>query len=702
MRTPIRALLLLCCLVVIGCGCDDGTSPPPADPPLATATIGAAGGDISSDGFSLAVPAGAFDGDVSLALYRDADSNPYGADAVSDIYRLEGLPAQFTTPLTCRVQTATSKDVAAPLIGLGLMGRSPSFGDAYLGWIPVPAVEEADGWWSVTIPVPDPVSGTGKAQPAETLVMRIAAAGSHSTLLSVEEHFRIWYPTGDILPGLVEELAETFEVAYTTYLDFDFGFQRRSVWPFDVVIKDLQAGWYGGFWHSPISENTCFILLNNDYLTDLDEAYATIGHETFHFAQYHCDTREAATKSADFGPQYWLDEATAVWAEVLFVAGEDHVSASRLNRELFPLAGLKPPTGRHDGNHGYGMSSMIKYLVDLHGTDFIGATYDNILDGDAPMVALQNNLPVPYADWWDDYLGELISGGIYHDVEVGDLEAYIDGIIEFTTNQVLEQTEQIELVDLSGSLIVTLLGTSFDSDESLLFSLGGADCTFSLYEIEPDSPVNMLRGGVTSYRLEHPATLASSGKNILTLVSNYHGEAPGFNAMNSMALSAHREEPNVWPTVYEIDIQMKFQAHWVSGSVFDNFSVRAVAFHPDFDGTTYTASWDTIWGGMHAVGDLTLTVDPETESILSWTVDERDDWGGLGYEYIEMSGEGVIPLLHHFSGAMWFTIDGEGACDPLVSLYQIYVDNQGETVHELASYSCAPFSQLRFILSTDE
>ncbi|NNE08452.1 MAG: hypothetical protein HKN20_07820 [Gemmatimonadetes bacterium] len=88
--TAYLLLLLLLGSVVLLVGCSANPTepaendPPDVEEPIATATIGAGGGTIDAEGIVLSVPAGAFDADETISLYRSKESKPFGTDQITD------------------------------------------------------------------------------------------------------------------------------------------------------------------------------------------------------------------------------------------------------------------------------------------------------------------------------------------------------------------------------------------------------------------------------------------------------------------------------------------------------------------------------------------------------------------------------------------------------------------------------------------
>ena len=51
------------------------------------------------EGLIVQVPAGAFDGDVTLSVSESEEENPFGESGVTGVYQLRGLPEKFRQPI---------------------------------------------------------------------------------------------------------------------------------------------------------------------------------------------------------------------------------------------------------------------------------------------------------------------------------------------------------------------------------------------------------------------------------------------------------------------------------------------------------------------------------------------------------------------------------------------------------------------------
>lgn len=156
-----------------------GTSPPAVTPagtpvgPVATATIGAAGGNLLSDdgAVRLDIPAGALAGDTQIGIQRITARSP---GAIGDAIRLTPDGLQFTTPVS----------ITMPYDSAMVDGSAPE--------LLTIATQQSDGTWQL-LPAPQMVLDTV----SRTLVFQTTHFSDYTRLQGVQ----IRPPSGEIDPG---------------------------------------------------------------------------------------------------------------------------------------------------------------------------------------------------------------------------------------------------------------------------------------------------------------------------------------------------------------------------------------------------------------------------------------------------------------------------------------------------------------------
>ncbi|MFA5210583.1 MAG: hypothetical protein WC403_09780, partial [Proteiniphilum sp.] len=147
-----------------------------------------------------------------------------------------------------------------------------------------------------------------------------------------------------------------------------FSFAKRNK-QIQVEVKKLSgADAYGYFIPSRYSSEWNSMVINSQKLSEKEEIKRTIMHEMTHFAQYYYDPRWTVTKSYFEGEFLWMEEAVAVWAESLYVAG---ISSVQYGNQFCPLEGFSPWDKEDKSTHGYGMAGLIRWMANRYGNDKI-------------------------------------------------------------------------------------------------------------------------------------------------------------------------------------------------------------------------------------------------------------------------------------------------------------------------------------------
>ena len=118
----------------------------------------------------------------------------------------------------------------------------------------------------------------------------------------------------------------------------------------------------------------------------------------------------------------WVDEAVAVFCEEIF-AGPDYISAVRKDREFLSFRGGFNKPVEDAQNFGYGMSSMIKYLLNYKNPSMISTIYTELAADETPGNAIQKAVGQDYKDWWPAFMSFYSMGKIHKDIQPAILQA---------------------------------------------------------------------------------------------------------------------------------------------------------------------------------------------------------------------------------------------------------------------------------------
>lgn len=621
-------------VTLIGCGSDDSTSPPHSDPPLASADIGPEGGVVDGGEISVEIPAGAINETATVQIHR-LDDDPVGS--AQPVYAVSGLPANRDAAFTVSV-AAEANLVAA----LGEPIWSPSNGDVRWAWRRWPAASADD---RLEIEVPRNDLPGDKADDLDNDEIRITTMAGDGELASPNDQFVINYDPADVTFAQAADVAGKFELALATYTNRGWAYPG----PNRVVVELRNFGdtdVYGYWSASKLGDAYCCFEINSQHLGDTVNLMATIGHETLHMVQHYYDPRWCFFKAISGGPQYWFDEATAVWAEELFL-GEDHVPDVRVDMEHFPLAGLPPNTDSDSWtpqDYGYGMSAFIKEVVARNGgsESQIIACYEELLDEnvDTPMEAIMAHV-TGLDDWYDDFLVAYVGGGPYDDYTATVASFGFSGSERAEPGTPVDETLSSSYRDRQGRLYRVQFATgTWDPSASLVVSARGESderqVPVTIYrrvpsDEGPDRLDMMATGdGSTSY-LRFGNTI-EAGTELFILVIATVGES-----IDTRIRVSELEDPGDI-TVGGLS-NLSFTAEWADGSTTEE-DLGFYSVEGEFTGDSFSASWDhSLGSGRTGVGQFHLTFDPISLDIETWWIQEtRFESDGSPYMTITASG----------------------------------------------------------------
>ncbi|MBT4400034.1 MAG: hypothetical protein HN936_19690 [Bacteroidetes bacterium] len=67
-------------------------------------TIGIDGGELVAEGVSIVIPAGAFQQDYKIAIYKANGKGPYRGDAATGRFSISGLPRNTNEPVSLKLE----------------------------------------------------------------------------------------------------------------------------------------------------------------------------------------------------------------------------------------------------------------------------------------------------------------------------------------------------------------------------------------------------------------------------------------------------------------------------------------------------------------------------------------------------------------------------------------------------------------------
>ena len=528
--------------------------------------ISSAGGKLTTDDFSLTVPSGAFNSEAKLELYVSPTYDPFGNDGVSKTFRIEGLPDEYSKPLQVQIKyqgNLSGKSFIA--LGEDVFIRSLNTTETAYNLFPATA---SNGYLVCELPVPEQekrtYSLTNKTvQDAEPGYSRttLQAVTGRGTYTSDKKHFEIIYPA--FVANEVSDLADFLEEAYSEFQGMGFSYAARTEWPISVTVKDLGPELYGCSACSAWGDNYGYMEFNADKMDDLPDMRITAGHEFFHLVQALYDPRNRFSKAKFASPHYWLDEATAVWSEEKFSNESNYCSPIRKGHEMAPFSGMQAGANENAQHYGYGMSAMIKYLVNRYGEDVLVDIYEEIHNGAHPIKAISSSTD-PFAVWWNTFLNDYVLGKVYTDVSSALWVGNVSGNFKISSASDTSKTFSATYPDLSAKLYTVTLGyPSTNSNAAIKFKVTGEAAHVTVFKYKPGS-IEYLGSATDEVPIYGVKKLTDDKWNLLVLVSDYRDVSP-YTGTTNIGL-----EIGVSPVVTSIDP--------TSGKVGDTITINGYAF----------------------------------------------------------------------------------------------------------------------------
>lgn len=697
-RTLLRAVLLpLLAFLLALTGCSGGSSSPadppaPEETPLATAGVGPEGGVLAADGFALTVPAGALDATVALALYADEAGSAFAGGEAAPVFRIEGLPAGLDTALPLRLAhgSATGDSLQALIGGPSYV---PSRQESALTWAVADCADSA-GWALLELPAADPAAGKDGA----TAAISVTVIRGVAETLTADDRFKIYWSPAMATEAQIAALKGNLEIAMSIYDSMGFQQDGFAGWPVKAIVRPMEGF---GYWAPDPHRLGGHLAFSSTWIGDADEMRLTAGHELLHFCQYFYDPRTVWERGSFAGPLVWLEEATAVYIEDYFAPDQDYCSAARGGRELAPLDGLLVAGPGHTmGQHGYGLSGLIRYLAQTEGDGFLLDTFELVKAGRHPAAALQEATTTDLPDRWMDLLEELVTGGIYADVTMSVLMDYpLPTLLAMGTAADSVGTYQASYPDLSGRLISVSWYDSmeFAPNQRLELWADVPEYGISVFGLRFPSTRTLLGHAYGKVTLTNLPALKENHDDLLVLVSNQRLAGPEYLGPTTITLEGRLRatEP---PAGYDHGLlNLRYEADWSNGQhlLYQDMSFSEVP--GVFDGSTFTASWDSTGSsGWHYAGHLNVSFDPVDLHALSWSA-RNYAWSDEGASSLFAASGGELARVPTLPPLLEARADGVAVCADLNEVTVIQTSNDGEVTRSLNSWTCnsGSYVQLR-------
>lgn len=695
MRTwPLRILLPLCLALAVASCSREKLGPDtegPSGEPIGEAAIGPSGGRIEVEDFVLDVPAGAFPATRTIRLFRDSAGNPFAGRTASDKFRIVGIPREFGSPIAFATRVTTGAPVK---IAIGEEVFRHGMDEPQIGWRLMDG-RDSSGWSLWELPPPELARMVPAQDSSSTPPIQVTTATDNGDHTTPAGHFRISYPVGTVTLAQAVQLGVDLENAFNYFTTLGFACNRS--WPVSVTVRQLDPNLYGGWSASGWGANSCYLEFNSLFV-GRPEMPVTVGHEIFHMFQYFYDPRSAWSKASDGGPAYWFDEACATWVEEKFAANPStHISDARANNELNPLAGISAGAPANPAAHGYGMSSLIRFLVRQQGNEgFLLQSYTRLRNGAGVIPAIQQSISTPLPQSWSLYITDLLRGSIYSDVTGDMARDNRSGLWRITSAADTAATFTDYYPDLSGRLYaVRPIFPQISEEATLIATVGAHDSRLAAYRYIQGQPLALISAGADSINVPGLRAMQADTAWVMILVANSYTSNADCSGSTSITLRMRLNDLPDLSRFRRASVAITYQADWGGGNIVPRQNLLISTTRGRFQGNLFVAEWDSIdtSSQMRYTGHIYATLNPDDLSLTDWSAENRWIYPMPNTYNLYQANGTRIPLSQSLEGYLKHSIVGAGACGAITDIVVTQVAD-GVVTRNLADHSCTSESSI--------
>jgi hypothetical protein len=676
-----------------GGGGGNPVNPGPVPTFISSTEMDADGGTISHDMFDFIISEDALNGAFTISLEKYSPNVFFGSDEATVFYRINGLPLELHAPVTFSFSLEADQPLYA-VIGEETKAISQEAESINFRFCDV---IQSDNNYSLTIENTDiPNYSTD-----DTISLIIGLVKNY-TVLNTKGNFKIYTPSVYIDDAL--NLEQYLEEAYAKFLgtSFNFSYALRTSWPVSVSVKKLESGTYGYFIPSKWGNNYGSLSFNSDYISNSTEMRLTAGHEYFHLVQALYDPRYGFTKAILPSNYYWVEEAASVFSESYFTSNMDYISPIRNGHQMAPFNGFLAGAEESAQEHGYGMSSIVKYLAQNFGTDKLVKVFENELSGSSDIVSGFNNaFGITLSDVYDDFLGEYILGNVYNDFGASNLLGGVDGT--FSINSAGDTAKSFEATYPALSAKVYKIDVNYSGltgQSSLLLQSNGMKKL--IFKIQ-GSDVSFLGNYGADYTLINLSEIQQQNALILVvMVSTYYSENNGkldIKVTSAQPLSFDGfkfkiTDLTVLDNLYSSATDSTTESEVNYDYTFD-YGTMDEYIDGTFSGNTFSADWNVPDSWVH-IGNAQIVIDQQAQKIVSGSIEagiESQNNPEDNYDRMEITFSDVS-ATYWGDNYVIFAVNGEDFCNSaFVSHFYETSNNAGYFIRTMISYSCLANTQ---------
>ncbi len=652
------SLFIVMFIIFNGCTKEEPTAPEEeiSTEVLAEATVGPEGGILETEQFKLTIPSGALLESSNIKLYMENKNKPFEGNEATELFRIDGLPINNQKPIRMAIKYSGSLSNSS-YIAIGEDGFVKSYGGVLTSYCLFEAYDSS-GYLVIDLPISNLNSSQQNSLNKNTGVEEIVRAVGLTNLYGYdtpEGHFGIIGRMDNTTIEQYEELGFKLETAYDLISLKGFKYDKRKSWPILVVLKRITETINGqsmlGYYTSADWLGSHGYMVFDIAIFNYDDLYETLGHEFLHLVQDLYDPRDWESKSKNAGGNHlWLDEATAVYSEEFYSDNpstyippnfipNSMVLFDGIHKELVPAI-----------NHGYGLSAMIKFLVNKYPATKLVNFYDQIANNKHPVEAVIIST-ADTKEWLEKFYREYILGNIYD----RNMEFWLEKAHSTYTINAGNKTRTLahNYPDISGRIYkIEINHSDFGENKSLEFSVDGGELShLTLFKYNTNN-LKYIADNTNSLISPKISVLKNDNSNLLALVTNNRAKSP-FTDKIKLILSIDTKEiiniTSCFVALRNLDVTY-IRTYNSGGSETENLSFSTGFFHGDgstisFSNNTFTQSHDyTGNDGIHYTGFVELKFDEGLKEVLSFNAKSKmvDEDKYYGYtSETELSGHNI-------------------------------------------------------------
>lgn len=625
-RFVLHLVFILLISVALGsCSdADDEIDDPGGSGPKEYVKVGKEGGEIVKDKLTIKVPANAFADNVTLEIGKQAAGTVMQNYEASEYYKIK-VPQAFSKPLTVQLpatKAITSGDVFVRFAVSGLQVSTQQESQTAC-W--VKAKKEGDvyvadlqpGGEAVNEAVEFTVGLVKDYQASEGLETKAATPGPVLVIIAPAKYSS----HSGTVKGWATDAANKLKA-------IGFSFDKRKS-PVQIEVKEInKEDNYGYFVTSWWNSEYNSIQVNALQLAKTAEMQRTMMHEMTHFTQYYYDPRSTWDKGRHAGDFLWMDEAVAVWAEKLYVAG---ISSVQQGNQFCPIDGFYPLEGEDIPSHGYGMAGLIQWMAEKYGDNKIVGLHEKQFSKAPSIYAAFNQAFPDLFTGYGKFLKEYVEKGGVKDTWSGMSrpKLYVADMNEVSSSEPLggqRYSAFIERITINPELKLPSNGVTM----SITVTGGESDGTgqaCGLFRYHSDTKkVSKLADFHDSYSFTDVVGLKDKREQLFVVY--YHP----YNKQSQVKMTVKLEDRpdfNVGMLKMEVNELVNYgkpHSTWIPSELY--FQFKEMKGKTTYSGTklTYTSSLtrEKVEYGYDVVDqwELSLEIDTKTNKIVSGSAKE--------------------------------------------------------------------------------